>query len=45
MIVSDIVPSGILPRFLPQLHEHGVDLPPVCYEQAKRGPVASHEYG
>lgn len=45
MIMSDIVPSGILPRCLPQLHEHGVDLPPVCYEQAKRGPIGSPEYG
>jgi pilus assembly protein CpaF len=46
MIISDIVPTGILPRCLPQLHEHGVDLPAVCYEQAKRGPIAaSHDYG
>ena len=34
-IISDIVPSGILPRCLPQLHEHGVDLPPSVYEAAK----------
>lgn len=44
MIISDIVPTGILPRCLPQLHEHGVDLPPVCYEAAKRGPVDSQRY-
>lgn len=44
MIVSEIVPSGILPRCLPQLHEHGVDLPPSVYEAAKRGPIPSH-YG
>ena len=44
MIVSEIVPSGILPRCLPQLHEHGVDLPPSVYEAAKRGPTPSH-YG
>jgi pilus assembly protein CpaF len=44
MIISDIVPTGILPRSLPQLHEHGVDLPPVCYEAAKRGPVDSQRY-
>src|SRR5690606_31840739 len=31
-ILSDIVPTGILPRSLPLLHEHGTDLPPVCYE-------------
>jgi pilus assembly protein CpaF len=45
MIVSDIVPSGILPRCLPQLHEHGVDLPPSVYEAAKRGPMPSQDYG
>ena len=38
-IISEIVPSGILPRCLPQLHEHGVDLPPCVYEQAKHGPI------
>lgn len=43
MIISDIVPTGILPRCLPQLHEHGVDLPPSVYEAAKRGPI-SHQY-
>lgn len=47
MIVSEIVPSGLLPRCLPQLHEHGVDLPASVYEQAKRGPIATseNEYG
>lgn len=44
MIISDIVPTGILPRCLPQLHEHGVDLPPGCYEAAKRGPLPSEHY-
>ncbi len=45
MIVSQIVPSGILPRCLPQLHEHGVDLPPSVYEAAKHGPVSTGHYG
>ena len=54
-ILSDIVPSGVLPRCLPQLHEHGVDLPPSVYEAAKnvgnagdgRGdpPTGQHHYG
>lgn len=44
MIISDIVPTGILPRCLPQLHEHGVDLPPGCYEAAKRPPKRSEHY-
>ena len=45
MIVSDLVPTGVLPRCLPQLHEHGVDLPTSCYEAAKRGPADSPSYG
>lgn len=44
MIISDIVPTGVLPRALPQLHEHGVDLPPSVYEAAKRGPIDSERY-
>ena len=44
MIISDIVPTGILPRCLPQLHEHGVDLPPGVYDAAKRGPLPSGHY-
>jgi pilus assembly protein CpaF len=44
MILSDIVPTGYLPKCLPQLHEHGVDLPPCVYEQNKRGPLQPH-YG
>jgi pilus assembly protein CpaF len=36
-IVSDLVPTGAIPRALPQLHEHGVDLPPAVYEAASRG--------
>lgn len=35
-IISELVPTGVLPRCLPQLHEHGVDLPPSVYEAAKR---------
>jgi pilus assembly protein CpaF len=44
MIVSDITPTGLLPRCLPQLHEHGVDLPPGCYEAAKRGRNDNQRY-
>ena len=54
-ILSDIVPSGVLPRCLPQLHEHGVDLPPSVYEAAKNAgnagdgggdpPTGQHHYG
>lgn len=45
MILSDIVPTGILPRCLPQLHEHGVDLPASVYEAAKQGAPVSNTYG
>ncbi|MET0792854.1 MAG: CpaF family protein [Polyangiaceae bacterium] len=33
---SELLPSGVLPQFLPQLHEHGVDLPRSMYQAAQR---------
>lgn len=36
MIKSRIVPTGILPSFMDQLHEHGVDLPRSVHDAAKR---------
>jgi pilus assembly protein CpaF len=45
-IISDIVPSGILPRCLPQLHEHGVDLPACVYDAAKNVETGQNpQYG
>jgi pilus assembly protein CpaF len=38
-VLSRLVPSGIMPRSLEQVHEHGLDLPPAMYDAAKRGPV------
>ena len=38
-VLSKLVPSGILPRCLEQVHEHGLDLPPSMYDAAKHGPV------
>jgi pilus assembly protein CpaF len=35
-IVSDLIPTGILPVCLPQLHEHGVNLPDAVIELAQR---------
>ncbi len=35
-IQSELVPTGILPACLPQLHEHGVDLPASVYDAARR---------
>jgi pilus assembly protein CpaF len=46
MIISQIVPAGVLPRCVPQLHEHGVDLPPSVYEAAKQEPITNrHGHG
>jgi pilus assembly protein CpaF len=33
---SELVPTGILPRCVSQLHEHGTDLPEGVYEAAER---------
>jgi pilus assembly protein CpaF len=38
-VKSTFVPSGIMPKALEQVHEHGMDLPPAVYEAAKRGPI------
>ena len=35
-VLSELVPTGILPRCLDALHEHGVDLPPAVYAAADR---------
>lgn len=34
-VLSHLVPTGALPRCLPQLHEHGVDLPQAVYQAAQ----------
>ena len=38
---SHLVPSGVMPRCLAQVHEHGLDLPASMYDAVKRGPVQS----
>lgn len=38
-VLSRLVPSGVMPRCLEQVHEHGLDLPPSMYDAAKHGPV------
>jgi pilus assembly protein CpaF len=38
-VLSKLVPSGLMPRCLDQVHEHGLDLPASMYDAAKRGPV------
>jgi pilus assembly protein CpaF len=37
-VLSDLVPSGVLPRCLPQLHEHGFDLPASVHAAAQAQP-------
>ncbi|MEZ4220810.1 MAG: CpaF family protein [Polyangiaceae bacterium] len=43
-VISEFVPSGVIPECIEQLHEHGVDLPSVVYDAAKRhgNQPASH---
>ncbi len=41
-IVSDLVPTGILPSCMPQLHEHGVDLPEPVLAMAKLRQTGSN---
>ncbi|HEU4411331.1 MAG TPA: ATPase, T2SS/T4P/T4SS family [Polyangiaceae bacterium] len=38
---SELIPTGTLPRFLPRLREHGVDLPLAVYEMAERRGTSS----
>ncbi len=38
-VLSKLVPSGVMPRCLEQVHEHGLDLPAAMYDAAKHGPV------
>ncbi len=34
-VLSELVPTGVIPTCIGQLHEHGVDLPPSVYEAAR----------
>lgn len=38
-VASEIVPTGMLPSTLSQLHEHGVDLPAAVHAAAKRSSL------
>jgi pilus assembly protein CpaF len=40
-VKTTFVPSGIMPRALEAVHEHGLDLPASMYDAVKRGPVHS----
>ncbi len=35
-ILSRLEPTGLMPRCIEQLHEHGVDLPPVVHDAVRR---------
>jgi pilus assembly protein CpaF len=43
-IVSDLVPTGILPNCMHQLEEHGVSLPEAVLDRAKYPKRGSHEH-
>ena len=40
-VLSDFVPSGVLPRCIHQLQEHGFDLPPAVYQAAREATRAA----
>jgi pilus assembly protein CpaF len=40
-VQSELIPTGTLPRFLPRLREHGVDLPRAVYDMAERRGTSS----
>lgn len=42
-VLSHLVPTGILPRCLPQLQAHGIDLPPGVYQAAEQRRVAENQ--
>lgn len=44
-VQSELLPTGILPQCLHQLHEHGVDLPPSVYEAARRVAAGHPPHG
>jgi pilus assembly protein CpaF len=35
-IPSALVPTGVLPNCLPQIREHGIDVPPAVYQAVER---------
>ena len=39
-VMSQLVPTGVMPRCLPQLQAHGVDLPAVVYQAAQQRQAA-----
>ncbi|EYF06574.1 CpaF family protein [Chondromyces apiculatus] len=41
-VLSQLVPTGILPRCLPQIQAHGVDLPPAVYKAAEQRDAHAH---
>jgi pilus assembly protein CpaF len=44
-VISDFQATGVIPECIEQLHEHGVDLPPVVYDAARRRPAGANEDG
>jgi pilus assembly protein CpaF len=44
-VISDFGPTGVIPECVEQLHEHGVDLPHVVYDAARRRPAGASDDG
>ncbi len=44
-VLSDLIPTGILPNCLPQLREYGMDVPSCVYEAAKNLETGQHHHG
>ena len=44
-IISDLVPTGIIPEFLPMIKDQGYDLPEICYEAARAGKIEDEDEG
>ena len=37
-----VEPTGVIPECIEQLHEHGVELPAVVYDAARRRPAGAN---
>jgi pilus assembly protein CpaF len=44
-IISDFVPTGVIPSCEEQLREHGVEMPAVIYDAAKRAGIDTGNRG
>jgi len=43
-VMSQLMPTGIMPRCLPQLQQHGTDLPPAVYRAIEQRRMAEQQH-